>query len=566
MVHNITSATRLLDLLTVFEGDRRVQTVFTCTESSALDEGTLEFFTSRGMLHIPWEEATVRKFDMAIATSRGGDLHNLRTPLIGAPHGAGYNKLLKREAGSGKREAGSGKREAGSGKREAGSGKREAFGLSPEWLMHDGRVVPSAIILSHDEQRERLAASCPEAVPVSVVAGDPCFDQLQVSAPFREHYRRALGIRPGQKLILVSSTWGRGSILASDDSDTDFLRRVLAELPVDEYRVLAAIHPNAWYGHGAWQLQNWLAPLTEHGLLLPVPDTETWKAALLAADGILGDHGSLTMYGIALGIPAVLGSFSESKVAPHSPMARLGEILPRLSARRPFLPQIEEAAAVQQETAELHQLRETVTSRPGESATLLRRLLYQWLELPEPVTPATPRLVPVPSAVPVGYSSPVERPVYVSASSGESRATVRRYPAPVQRRTMERHLAATHLVADIDDPDARWSRSADVLILPLGRPRHLDGLLSGEDIAARYPGCALLAIEESEDGCLALLRDGVRLRARWQGERPSWASAAIAASVVYDHALSTEHSPRPVRIQVAIGAETEAGLLDIALL
>ncbi|WP_159053075.1 hypothetical protein [Streptomyces regalis] len=130
MVHNITSATRLLDLLSVFEGDRRVQTVFTCTESSALDEGTLEFFDSRGMLHIPWEEATVHKFDMAIATSRGGELHNLRTPLIGAPHGAGYNKLLKREAGSGKREAGR-KREAGSGKREAGSGKREAGSGKP---------------------------------------------------------------------------------------------------------------------------------------------------------------------------------------------------------------------------------------------------------------------------------------------------------------------------------------------------------------------------------------------------------------------------------------------------
>ncbi|QFR02119.1 hypothetical protein F9278_44905 [Streptomyces phaeolivaceus] len=109
VVHNITSATRLLDLLTVFEGDRRLQTVFTCTESSTLDEGTFEFFTSRGMLHIPWEEAISHKFDLAIATSRGGDLHNLQTPLIGAPHGAGYSKILVREAGSGKREAGSGK-------------------------------------------------------------------------------------------------------------------------------------------------------------------------------------------------------------------------------------------------------------------------------------------------------------------------------------------------------------------------------------------------------------------------------------------------------------------------
>ncbi|MEV5984961.1 hypothetical protein AB0L85_08040, partial [Streptomyces sp. NPDC052051] len=125
VVHNITSATRLLDLLAVFEGDRRVQTVFTCTESSALDGGTLEFFTSRGMLHIPWREATARTFDLAIATNRGGDLHDLQAPLIGAPHGAGYNKHLSRkpEAGSRKPEAGSRKPEAGSRKPEAGSRK-----------------------------------------------------------------------------------------------------------------------------------------------------------------------------------------------------------------------------------------------------------------------------------------------------------------------------------------------------------------------------------------------------------------------------------------------------------
>ncbi|MGW6773596.1 hypothetical protein ACWGBX_24680, partial [Streptomyces sp. NPDC055037] len=472
----------------------------------------------------------------------------------------------KREAGSGKREAGSGKREAGSGKREAGSGKREAFGLMPEWLMHEGRVIPSAIILSHDEQRDRLDASCPEAVGVSVVAGDPCFDQLQVSLPFRDNYRRALGIRPDQKLVVVSSTWGRGSILASDENDTDALRRVLAELPVDEYRILAAIHPNAWYGHGAWQLQNWLAPLTEHGLLLPVPDTETWKAALLAADGILGDHGSLTMYGIALGIPTLLGSFAESKVAPQSPMARLGKTVPRFSAHLPFLPQIEEATTAQRNSADLRRLRATVTSRPGESAVLLRRLFYQWLKLPEPVTPARPRPVPVPSAVPVGLSSPVQRPLYVSATSESRRATVRRYPAPMQRRTMEQHLAGTHLIADIDDPDASWPRSADILLLPFGRPRHGTAMVSWEDIAARYPGCALLAVEEPEDSCLALMPRGVRLRARWRGRRPSWTSAAIAASVIYDHTMSTLGSPSPVCIQVAIGPEAESALLDITVL
>ncbi|QFR02118.1 hypothetical protein F9278_44900 [Streptomyces phaeolivaceus] len=399
---------------------------------------------------------------------------------------------------------------------------------------------------------------------MSVVAGDPCFDQLKASAPFREKYRRALGVRPDQKIIVVSSTWGRGSILASDESDMDVLRRSLAELPADEYRVLAAVHCNAWYGHGAWQLQTWLAPLTEHGLLLPVPDTETWKAALLAADGILGDHGSLTMYGIALGIPTVLGTFAESKIAPESPMARLGKTLPRLSAHRPFLSQIEEAAKAQRDSAELDQLRATVTSRPGESAVLLRRLFYDLLQLPEPATPARSRLVPVPTTVPVGHSSPVQRPAYVSVAAGGGSVTVRRYPAPLQRRTMERHLAGTHLVADIDDPDALWPRSADVLLLPLGRPRHLAEAVNREDVAARYPGCALLTVEEPEDGCTALLiKDGVRLRARWRGKRPSWTSAAIAASVIHDHVMSTAGSPGALCVQVTIGAGAEPGLLVV---
>ncbi|KUL45137.1 hypothetical protein ADL12_04315 [Streptomyces regalis] len=171
--------------------------------------------------------------------------------------------------------------------------------------------------------------------------------------------------------------------------------------------------------------------------------------------------------------------------------------------------------------------------------------------------------MPVPPTVPVGYSSPVQRPVYVSVASEEGRATVRRYPAPMQRRTMERHLSGTHLVADIDDPDAGWPHSADVLLMPLGRRRHVSGMVSWEAIAALYPGCALLALEEPDGGCLALLRDGVRLRAHWDGRRPSWTSAAIAASVIHDHATSTLGSPGPSCVQVAIGAEAETGLLVV---
>ncbi|KPH98443.1 hypothetical protein OK074_6271 [Actinobacteria bacterium OK074] len=134
VVHNITSATRLLDLLTAFEGDDRVQTVFTCTRSSVLDSGVPEFLAARGMPYAPWAVAVAGDFDLAIATNRGGDLHELPFPLIGTPHGAGYNKTLAREPGAGSREPGAGSREPGAGSREPGAGSREPGAGSRELL------------------------------------------------------------------------------------------------------------------------------------------------------------------------------------------------------------------------------------------------------------------------------------------------------------------------------------------------------------------------------------------------------------------------------------------------
>ncbi|MFI0911747.1 hypothetical protein [Streptomyces abikoensis] len=110
VIHNVTSATRLLDLLAPFEGDSRVHVVFTCTGSSAFENGTREFIAARQLPWISWEEAKREKFDLAVSSSRGGELHKLNAPLVGAPHGAGYNKHLRREPGAGSREPGAGSR------------------------------------------------------------------------------------------------------------------------------------------------------------------------------------------------------------------------------------------------------------------------------------------------------------------------------------------------------------------------------------------------------------------------------------------------------------------------
>ncbi|TJZ52159.1 hypothetical protein FCH28_20255 [Streptomyces piniterrae] len=110
VIHNVTSATRLLDLLTVFDGDPRVAVQFTCTGSSPFGGGIAEFITAHELPYVSWDEVRKSTFDLAISTSRGGDLQQISAPIIGTPHGAGYNKTLRREPGAGSREPGAGSR------------------------------------------------------------------------------------------------------------------------------------------------------------------------------------------------------------------------------------------------------------------------------------------------------------------------------------------------------------------------------------------------------------------------------------------------------------------------
>src|ERR1700733_14060854 len=82
----------------------------------------------------------------------------------------------KQETGNRKPETGNRKPETGNRKPETGNRKPETgnrkpvFGLSADWLMEGGRLVPAAIVLSHHEQLDRLRDSAPEAAAVAVLA------------------------------------------------------------------------------------------------------------------------------------------------------------------------------------------------------------------------------------------------------------------------------------------------------------------------------------------------------------------------------------------------------------
>ncbi|MFE3458552.1 hypothetical protein ACFXKD_13500 [Nocardiopsis aegyptia] len=332
------------------------------------------------------------------------------------------------------------------------------FGLSREWLLHEGRVVPTALVLSHDEQYVRLAKNCPEALTAALVAGDPCYDRLTASLPHRSRYRKALGLRPGQQLVLISSTWGTASLFGRHPH---LARRLLGSLPSDEYRVALALHPNIWHGHGPGQVEAWLADAVRAGLLV-LPPNQGWQAAVVAADAVLGDHGSVAYYAAALGRPVVLVRAGRDLVDSASPIAELLDTAVSYELGTPVEDALASAHHAQERTTRV--ARASVSSRPGRSLALIRQAMYRLMDAEEPAGPPLVEAVPDPVPRPV----PPHPALSVTVSRGPTNEyRLRRVPAAALTRTGDQNGGeAGFLMVWESETDSRLSELADVVVCP----------------------------------------------------------------------------------------------------
>ncbi|MFE4827249.1 hypothetical protein [Streptomyces sp. NPDC056672] len=371
VVHTVTAGQRLLDVIRLLEGDARVQVFFT-SAPDVFSNGVASFLEELKGLVLPWSQAVQLSFDLALAAAHGS-LHELHAPVIVLPHGAGHNKITP------------------GGRRGRQVAERGVYGLSRQRLIRDGTVVAESIVLAHEEELARLGRECPEALPAAEVVGDPCFDRMVASLPSRALYRESLGVRGHQRLVLACSTWGPHSLLGQG---TELLERLVTELPRDEFRVAALLHPNVWNAHGEWQIRSWLAGLARAGLIV-MSQYGDWVGAVAAADYIVGDHGSICLYGTMTGAPVLMAGFSDPDLDPGSPMAELRSFAPRLRDR-PLRRQLDRSSATYR-ARQYEQVAARITSEPGRFARKMRALIYRKLRLRAPaVRPTTePARLPV---------------------------------------------------------------------------------------------------------------------------------------------------------------------------
>jgi hypothetical protein len=365
-VHTLPCATRLLPIYEMLaDCNPRMLWSFTVPPDD-YNHGVATFLRNRGLKVLKWKRLVNElqlHFGVALAAAWGG-LHKLQMPVIKMAHGARYEKKTPRRPGSGAETP------------------RLRHGLGVESMVWHARTVASRVVVAHKDDIAALDPTVAGLIESARVMGDPIVDQIDGHLHLRERYREDLELEPGMKLIVVTSTAGRRCLWLDRP---ELLHRLVTELPAQQYRIVAILHPHLRHVYGT-QLDIALRRLLARGLRLVPPDQD-WMVPVIAADWVLGDHGSVLQY--ATRTPAVLlkSGFATDEIATGSARARLGEQVPALVWNQPIEPQLL-AAARPEVVARYASAAQQLSSQPGRFAANLRREIHHLLGVAEPEVPA----------------------------------------------------------------------------------------------------------------------------------------------------------------------------------
>ncbi|HEY2595034.1 MAG TPA: hypothetical protein VGK33_14150, partial [Chloroflexota bacterium] len=253
------------------------------------------------------------------------------------------------------------------------------------------------------------------------------------------------------------------------------------------------------------------------------PD-EGWRAALIAADVVITDHGSLTCYAAALGRPVLLAADGDGEVVPGSPMDTLRTELSRVDTSRPFAPQFDHALATH-DPARMIARTAPIFAHHGQAGARLRATICRLLSLSPAPGPVATDPIPTPM-----LSRHRTGALIVRTSADHGTVTLSRYPAALRERWHADDDHAVHLVAYVDDGDLPTSQSAAVLVAP-DEPRTIEAARTWTTSAlTRFPGARLAAARATDRIVLGIRpHDEVHLvPASDEVDVAAWASGCYA--------------------------------------
>jgi CDP-glycerol glycerophosphotransferase (TagB/SpsB family) len=506
VARSLTSTIRLLDAVELFRGDYRVRFRFTVNDTSPFTGGVRELLRAADVgTIVPWRGINTILYHLALSASENIDFDNLKSHTIVLPHGLGFNKYVPTSDASAVRLA----------------------GLPPDDVLREGKAT---VVLSHPEQRAQLSATCPASQGHTVVTGDVMFDRLLASTPFRERYRAALRTND-RVLVMVASTWRPSSALGHDRS---LLRRLLGELPADQYQVCAALHPNIWAWYGRVQILLWLAAEVDSGLIL-LPPEHGWQSALIAADQVVTDHGSLGLFAAAIDRPIVLtGGVDE--VVPGTPVAELAETATRLDLRRELRQQLDDARNAHRAGA-FTAVTRRVFAHVGQAPTRLRDMIYDKLLLAPPAQP--PALIRIPDLPDMARR--VSSFAVRTSVASRDRLLLVRFPAATWPGASGVDM---HIVSEDSETDLRIRERAAVLTSDADRRTSSDADRWARSALNQHPG-ARLAAAKIVGGCAVRIRGGARVTVQARATD----DVALLASAVYCCVLSGDLTDRTLIVR-----------------
>ena len=151
------------------------------------------------------------------------------------------------------------------------------------------------------------------------------------------------------------------------------------------------LHPGAFYGHGPRQVLAWLSRYRRAGFRVVEPSG--WRGLVAAADVLIGDHGSATVYAAAAGVPVLRAGAASDFIAPGSAGDLLFRSAPVVS---PALPLADQLTAARLAGPDGRIARAVSSVPPGRAGARLRGVMYRLMGLAEPCDPGPPPPVALP--------------------------------------------------------------------------------------------------------------------------------------------------------------------------